>query len=262
MKYPVLAAALAASFMAAPHALQAEEAKSDRDVFNEDWRIELGGGAMVTPEYEGSEDYQVMALPMVDIVWRDLVFLNAYKGLGVNILKNERATLGMAVGYSFGRDEDDSDDLNGLGDVEGGAKLTAFAEYDFGPVRLSSELSGQISGDDTGVLADFAVSKVYKVSDQLMLIPAVTTSIASDDYMTSYFGVSGAQSARSGLSAFDAEGGFKDVGLVVNARYMLDENWSLNGNLGYSRLLGDAADSPITKSENQLSSGLGLTYRF
>ncbi len=41
------------------------------------------------------------------------------------------------------------------------------------------------------------------------------------------------------------DGEFKDVGLHMIANYSFNSNWSLVGNLGYKRLVGDAEDSPI-----------------
>ena len=56
----------------------------------------------------------------------------------------------------------------------------------------------------------------------------------------------------------------KGVGVEGEARYALTPHWSVVGKAGYERLIGDAADSPITEagSENQFTAALGLTYRF
>jgi MipA family protein len=42
----------------------------------------------------------------------------------------------------------------------------------------------------------------------------------------------------------------------------LDERWTAKATVGYSRLIGDAADSPIVESENQFTGLLGLSYKF
>ena len=83
--------------------------------------------------------------------------------------------------------------------------------------------------------------------------------------MQSYFGVSGAQAARSRNRAFQAESGFADVGLEANLNYAITEHWMMFGTLGYSRLLGDAADSPLVDGEgsaNQFRAFTGVAYRF
>ncbi len=35
----------------------------------------LGGGAMYAPDYEGSNDYKVLPIPIVEVSWRDRVRL-------------------------------------------------------------------------------------------------------------------------------------------------------------------------------------------
>ena len=36
----------------------------------------------LAPEYPGSKDYELVGLPMVDIEWRDTVFLSTQRGFG------------------------------------------------------------------------------------------------------------------------------------------------------------------------------------
>ena len=83
--------------------------------------------------------------------------------------------------------------------------------------------------------------------------------------MESYFGVSSAQSEKSGLSPFDAGGGFKNVGITLGLDYVFTDSIGIGGRAQYKRLVGDAADSPIVDdkgSADQFFSGLFLTYRF
>ena len=93
----------------------------------------------------------------------------------------------------------------------------------------------------------------------------VASTYATEDYMDEYFSINAADSARSGLSTFNADEGFKDVVLDASLTYQFAGNWSATGSLKYTRLLGDAADSPVTDDvgdENQLFSGLVINYSF
>ena len=104
-------------------------------------------------------------------------------------------------------------------------------------------------------------------SDRLKLKLGPRLSFADSEYMSTYFGVSSGEATASGgrLAAYDAGGGFRDVGLEFGAEYAWSDRITLYGDAGYRRLVGDAADSPIVKragSENQFTAGLGLTYRF
>ena len=44
--------------------------------------------------------------------------------------------------------------------------------------------------------------------------------------------------------------------------YPFLQNWAVNAQVGYSRLLSDAADSPIVRDKGSFSGGLFLAYRF
>ena len=93
----------------------------------------------------------------------------------------------------------------------------------------------------------------------------VDTTYATDDYMDEFFDVTPADSARSGLDTFDADAGFKDVALDASLTYRFAAHWSATGSLRYTRLLGDAADSPVTDDvgdENQIFGGLLVNYHF
>jgi len=88
---------------------------------------------------------------------------------------------------------------------------------------------------------------------------------ASDDYMSTYFGVSGADSARSGLDEYDADGGIKDIGLDLGTNWRFAQNWDLRGLLQIKQLVGDADDdSPVVDegSETQAFFGLLVLYNF
>ena len=85
------------------------------------------------------------------------------------------------------------------------------------------------------------------VTPKLRVGVGVSTSFGSSDFMDSYFTVSPTGAQRSGLRPFQASSGIKDVGLSMNLNYKLTPQWGVAGVGGYSRLLGDAAESSITQ---------------
>ena len=93
----------------------------------------------------------------------------------------------------------------------------------------------------------------------------VAATWADDSYTQSYFGIDASQSVRSGYRRYNAEAGFKDVGLSLGLDYALSDSWAVTGQVGYARLLGDAADSPIVDGEgsaNAFTAGILVGYRF
>ena len=250
----------------------------------------LGGGVGFQPLYEGSDEYRAVGFPIIAPSFGASEGPRRFEFRGlddvrIHALRFGGLSLGPVLGYRFGRDEDDAARLNGLGDIDNGIVAGGFVAYDFvddPDTRLGVALaaSTQVTGDDFGrsdlgapdfrvgtdygVEIDLSMSYERTVSDRLRLSGRVGTTFADGDYMQTYFGVTPAQSANSaaGLSAFDADAGLKDVYLNVGATFNVTERFELRASLGYQRLLGDAADSPVTMNANQFTGAFGAAYRF
>ena len=82
--------------------------------------------------------------------------------------------------------------------------------------------------------------------------------LSDDSYAQTYFGVSDADGFGPD---FDAQGGLISAGAQAKATYEINDDWQLIGKITYDRLQADAADSPITQADDQLSGSLVLTRR-
>lgn len=245
------------------------------------WEVEIGAGAVYGPVYEGSDDMEAQALPFLHLEWNERIFLNPGEGLGVRAYKGENLEVSLSVGYDEGRDDGDSTDLRGLGDIDGSATGNLSIEYELGPVSPYLELSRQFGGAD-GVLAEIGVETMVPLlrrdwermrsegaaegGDERPNGPAlmlgISTTWADDNYMKDYFGVTALQAGRSGLRRYTAGSGFKSADAEIGLMVPIGKHWSFNVQAEYSQLLGDAADSPITRDKSQYSIGSFLSYRF
>lgn len=234
----------------------------------------VGGAVGAIPDYMGSDDYTVGAAPVGLIKFGDSeryvrVFITQ---LSVNVLDNESWSLGPTVNYRFGRDDDsiDDDDVGRMRDIDGTVEAGAFVSWkwvaDEDPRQrfiVSTDFLHDVTGEHDGFVASGSVKYFQPVSRAITLSGGLSTSYGSDDYMSTYFGVNGADAARSGLSSFDADGGFRDVRANVMAIFSLSPNWHVGAGVVYTRLVGDAADSPVVDdrgSADQLYAGVGLAY--
>lgn len=240
-----------------------------RDIAD-DLTFELGAGAMVGPDYEGSDDYDIAPVPVVEIAYKDRLRLTTKDGPGIfaTPYRYEDFSVELGVRYEAGRDQDDNDALRGLGDLDVGAVAVGRLSYEFGPLEAGLEVARDLTGDrdGTAVTAELTYG-VTLLEDRLHLGVAPHVTWASEDYMDNTFGISAAQSAASvrGLAQHNAGAGLKDAGLSLNLGYQITENITAFGGAQYSRLLGDAADSPLVDREgsaNQFSSYLGVSYRW
>lgn len=230
----------------------------------------LGGG--IAPDFEGSAEYA--AIPFA------FATLRAY-GVEMQILGPEVALnlrpdavfqLGPVAGYNPSRDDVSNNVVDRLDAVDAAFEVGGFAKLRFNGLlaqsdvlELSANLMADISGGTDGARGSIGASYMVAVSERARIGMNVSTGFATDSYMDAYFGVTGAGAVRSGLPAYTASGGLKDVGLGMMATYNLTERWGVLGRLQYTRLLGDAADSPIVTEEgstDQFMAGVGISYSF
>jgi MipA family protein len=255
--------ALFVSLLAGPAPAGAQGVADESVLFGNRWQV--GGLVFVSPKFEGAKSYEVTGFPFVapaGLGEGGIVQIKGADDVRFRLLQLDGFEFGPLAGYRFGRDEDDAPRLRGLEDIDGGLVVGAFAAYRTGPFAVSASYHHQATGDETGGLVRIGAEFVSRPSAGLKLTTDVGTNYASEEYMTSFFGVSTAQSVASGLPVFDPSAGFKDVYAGISAAIDLDERWSVLLTGRYAHLIGDAADSPIVESESQLFGGLGVSYKF
>ena len=228
-------------------------------------KFELGLGPGIAPDYEGSEDYQFVPIPYALAQWASGQYVhligNTIKG---NVLQSDMWSLGPMLQYISSRADVDNNRVDDLQNVDASVMLGVFGEVKIDRWRARIEMRQDVA-DDNGFLATLNGGYNLPINEQLRLGFLVFTTYADGDYMNAYFSVDGGDAARSGLKEYDAESGFKDVGLHLNADYNIYENWSVMGLFRYTRLVGDAEDSPVVDDEgdeNQFFAGFLLKYAF
>lgn len=227
----------------------------------------FGGVVVVSPEYEGSKSYQVRGFPLIfpsSGLASKFVDVRGADDVRFKLLNNDRFEAGPLVGYRFDRDEDDGDRLVGLGDVEGGFVVGGFARFALIPsLYVGLSYHRTVSGDVDGGQLRFGLEYMTKLSPNVTFSAHTGATYADDEYMDAYFGVTAAQAARSaaGLNAFNAEAGIKDIHFGIGTTIALGPRWSLGLKGRYSRLLGDAADSPVIETEDQFSGSATIKYK-
>ena len=230
-----------------------------------DLSIMVGGLTFLSPDYEGSDDVKVQGLPFFDVSWRNRFFLNFQQGLGMNIIRNKNLIFGTSVGYYGSREEGDNEALRGLGDIDGGVDGRLFVFVPVGPISFTSMYRRDLSGNHDGAILSVGALYFRPVTKKLRINLQGRLNYASEKFMNTYFDINLSQASRSKMTAYDADAGIKDISAFNILIYSFTRHWNVVSFMGFSRLLGDAANSPIVKERgtaNQFRFGLGFSYRF
>ncbi len=233
--------------------------------------VGVAGG--IAPDYFGSDDIQGVGAPFFRWTFegqeRYLQLLATE--LSFNVLDHPNFQLGPVLNYRFGRDDDVDDDVvKNMEEIDDTFEVGIMAAYvwkDKANPRhrfiASAEVLGDVGDEYGGWLAMASARYWYPISKPLDVLIGLGTTYGNSQFMDTYFGVSSADAARTGLSRFDADNGFRDVNIPAALVFHFSENWHLAAGVKYFRLLDDASDSPITDdrgSADQVFAGFGVAY--
>lgn len=234
--------------------------------------VGLGIGAV--PDYEGSDDSEGTIAPFGRYNWDSGRYISLGGTSGAEsaarvkfnaLTKDTPWELGPVLQFRLERDDVDNEQVDRMADVDSATELGAFLGWQAGRLSFSTTLVADVSDEHDGSL--WYVNGGYDLiqDSPLQLTLRAHFTWADDDYMETYFGVNAADAASSGLPTFSAESGVKDVGLSLIGFYKFNPTWGVAGALSYTRMLGDAEDSPLVDGvgdENQMKAFLAVTYSF
>lgn len=233
----------------------------------------VGGIVLVAPKYEGSKSYQTFGFPLVipnfgkkaeEGSFGDRISFKSIDDIRFNVLGMSSFELGPVAGYRGGRKQKDGVLLGGLGDVDAGLVVGGYAGYNLGPMFFDASVGSQVTGPKTGYQLKLGAATEFDVSETVKITTGIGSTYSSDEYMDNFFGISSAQAASStaGLTAFNPGAGFKDINFNLGTEVAINDKWKLNVGAGYSRLIGDAANSPVVETKDQFSGSVSFIYRF
>jgi MipA family protein len=229
-----------------------------------DWSLSLGPAVEITPAFPGASASRTFALPDVEAQYQDWLYVSGTDLLGVYAYNHADTKAGAAIEWDFTeRLEKDSAHLAHLGDVHTTPRFKLF----FDP-RLEPWLSGgvevatDIGGHDEGTLAQAHVEVLLPLGTRgfVSMGPGLTWS--DSRYMRTFFGVSAAQSALSGLPVYEAHAGISDLHGEAVAEYQLSSRWALGLDVVVAHLANDAAHSPFVESRAQTTWLASILYRW
>ena len=233
------------------------------------WRFSAGLGVVSQPRYPGSADTKTTVLPVFSANY-GRYFIGAVPGAGVPVgvgaylVQDSHWRVGAALGGNLNkpRKESDSARLAGWGDIDGTALGSVFASYSDSWWKVGANVITDLGGKDQGTRVSMDFEAKYSPMANLLLTAGPGFTWADGKYTQTFFGITPAQSASSGLPRYSAQSGVNAVNFNIGANYQLDAQWGLGARFTTSRLRGDAANSPITEKKAQNTFGVFASYRF
>lgn len=255
-------------------------------VFDDTW-ITIGLGAGMVPSYTGSNDYIAFPLPL--IVGRVAGIGISPNGPGFVLDFNSPApamgprtepTISFGPAFRFRNDRNNrirdevvarAGNLDAALEV-GGAVGVSFPGLinRFDQLTIGAQVRWDVLGAHDGMIIEPQIGYRMPVGRSTAVQVQASAEFIDDSFAEYYFTVTPAQALATGLPQFRADGGLNRVGMTAIVSRDLDGNplsggWSIYGVGGYSRLLGDGANTPFTSvrgDANQFIAGLGVGYTF
>ena len=282
MKLLLAATGSLALACAAPAMAQNVEALPDgpdgeATVFDGNW-FSIGAGAVYSASYDGSDDYVVSPIPIVqgkiggvrispraggaalDFVNDDSDGAKISAGVAARLNRNRASQIEDPVVLSYG----ELDTAFEVGPSVGISLPGLLNPYD--SLSFNIETLFDVAGAHDGTLVSPGVTYFTPVSRGAAISLSVSGSYVDDDYADYYYSVP----AGGALPAYQADGGWDRVGVNLLTGVDLDGNLA-NGGLaliamgGYSRMLGDGKRTQFTSirgDADQWMGALGIGYTF
>lgn len=262
----VMLAALSATCLIGSHALADDDPEHN---------LTIGLGVGVTADYQGSDDFKVFPIVPLTYEHRFVKIRTIGLGLEADISQSDYFDAGPLFRFRFARDNDvDNRQVALLPEVDASLELGGFLRSgvplkmigfdDPAVIFAQGTVMQDVLGGHGGFLVEGRVGVVRPIGERLTAIVSASTTYGSGEFMDSYFDVTAVGAAASGLPAFDADAGIKDFGATAILDYKINDKWSTTVLGSYSRLVGDAADSPVVSlagSENQFTVGFAINYK-
>lgn len=226
------------------------------------WTGAVGLGLAEVPRYPGASTDRVRPEPLVSIDYDDRVFIGPL-GIGVAAVRWHGFRAGPVLGFERARYESDDPHLAGLGDISSSITGGIFARYSSGPIEASATARQAISHSSNGLTGLLQVDLRHTFAGARTSVAAgPDLEFGNSDFERTWFGVSPAQSATSGLPVYAPRAGINSVGLHTGLTHRASQHILVRFFARVSDIAGDAAPSPIVERRTQFAVGAGIAYHF
>lgn len=236
----------------------------------------LGAALTSSPEYAGSNRRGLSLKPLIAVRYGRFKISSSGgssildygesadgsdSGASADLINQKRLKLKLSARIGGGRDTADSIDLAGLPDIDRTIFARLHVSYDLTEhLKMTSGLTWDLLGRQNGATLSAGLGYTDRLNARTEWTAGIGVGWANATHMQSMFGVP-AGAATAQRPAYETGAGIKDIGVGVGIKTALNKNWIAFANTSYARLLGAAADSPLTTGNGSLSATIGIGYR-
>jgi len=219
--------------------------------------INIGPGLVVVPRYPGSRVERVWPFPAMNVSYGNL-FATTDTGIGLYALNSDPWQVGVSFSPHFGRHHEDGVRVSRLDDIGTAVDARMSAGYRFGSFTLSAAVIRDLGGSN-GLTFDTGLAWRWQLSPRLLASVGVNATAGNRRYLQTWFGVTPAEAAVSGLAQYSVRSGIQSAGPRLFMNYALSATWSLQAFLSDQRLLHEVANSPVVERRRLRTMFLGAT---
>lgn len=250
---------------------------ADSTPVSPNWDVSVGLSTITLPSYLGDNKNRSMIAPDISVNYKDRFFGSTLGGVGYNVINQRGWRAGPIAKYHAGRrengnesyfvDGDATDDLQGLGDINGTAEIGGFVEYTKNAFQANLEIRQGTDGHE-GAAGDVTIQYIGQrtiASKPVAFAIGPQATLGDSDYLNAFFGVDEQQSVASGLSVYEADGGLLSYGVRGSVVVPVTSRVSVIGFGSVNRLADEVSDSSLVStrgSNNQTSAGIVLNVTF
>ena len=270
-----------------PAGAEAEPATAERAAAAQEGaaRLSIAAGAAWIPDYEGSDDNRFTPIPAANGTIAGMSFTLLGNRASLDVIPDIAGPgwnfqLGPTAVINLNRTNIDAIEdprVRALGEVDTAVEVggyigigkTGLITSDYDTLSISLSYRHDVTRIHKSGIFTPSINYTTPLSTKALVGFFASAEIVEDDYARTYFGVTPAGSAASGLPVFTPEGGQKNVNFGGMFTYALTgdltKGVALVTGFNYSKLVGDFADSPLVSiagSRHQWTVGAGLALTF
>ncbi|GAA5101029.1 MipA/OmpV family protein [Wohlfahrtiimonas larvae] len=128
-------------------------------------------------------------------------------------------------------------------------------------IFISADIDADILGRSDGFNIDTGIGMIHPINDHFKIIPKIGGIWSSKDHNDYYYGVSNAESYRTGISYYSPSSSFTPyigVGTTINAT----DNLHIFGGAQFKFLPSKVKNSPMTDRSTLSNFAIGINYNF